>query len=331
MPKVSVIIPTYNRAHFIAEAIQSVLDQTYQDFEMIVVDDGSTDITKDVVDSFKDLRIKYIYQENRKLPTARNTGISASTGEYIALLDSDDALLENALEKGVRVLDRHPEVGLSYGQKYKTDEKGHIFALGKPKHRSPGVYRGTKEILNLLRYGNYIAPSMAMVRRSSIIDVGLFDTTLSSGSEDFELWVRIAKKYAVAYIAEPVGKYRVSIDSISVGRNLNEQVRTHRRIYAGLFKDSEVGHLLSSQRPKAYFHLYLRFASYAYGRRDMKTARRYLFRVKMYLRVFIISLWLPWIIQFGKTWIPIPVLSFVRKVKLYLMRAIRYKSKSNLK
>jgi glycosyltransferase involved in cell wall biosynthesis len=83
MPKVSVVIPTYNYGRFLGEAIQSVLDQTFQDFEIFVVDDGSTDNTKEIVDSFKDHRIKYIYQENRGVSAARNTGIQTSIGEYL--------------------------------------------------------------------------------------------------------------------------------------------------------------------------------------------------------------------------------------------------------
>lgn len=96
--KVSVIIPTYNYGRFLGEAIQSVLDQTFTDFELIVVDDGSTDNTKEVVSSFKDSRIKYIFQENCGVSAAQNTGIRASTGEYIAILGSDDKWFPENLE-----------------------------------------------------------------------------------------------------------------------------------------------------------------------------------------------------------------------------------------
>jgi len=90
MPKVSVIIPTYNYGRFLGEALQSVLDQTFDDFDLIVVDDGSTDNTKEVVASFEDNRIKYIYQQNRGVAAAQNVGILASKGEYVALLGADD-------------------------------------------------------------------------------------------------------------------------------------------------------------------------------------------------------------------------------------------------
>ena len=129
MPKVSVVMPAYNYGRFLGEAIQSVLDQTFQDFELIVVDDGSTDNTKEVIGSFTDRRIKYIYQQNRGVSTALNVGISASRGEYIALLDADDIWLPHNLEKGVEVLDEHAEVGFSYGQAYLMDIEGRIYGL----------------------------------------------------------------------------------------------------------------------------------------------------------------------------------------------------------
>ena len=96
-PKVSVIIPTYNRADMVGDAIQSVIDQTYHSWELIIVDDGSQDNTSEVVAQFSDPRIRYIYQENKKLPAARNTGIRASSGEYLVFLDSDDLFMPDKL------------------------------------------------------------------------------------------------------------------------------------------------------------------------------------------------------------------------------------------
>ena len=222
MPKVSVVIPTYNLAHFIAEAIQSILGQTFSEFEVIAVDDGSTDNTKDVVNSFKDPRIRYIYQENHGVSAARNTGIQASSSEYIAFLDSDDVLMENALEKGAQVLERHPEVGFSYGQEYLMDERRRVFHLRKQRHKYSYVREGIEEIKEFLLHGNYVCTSTVMARRRCLYDVGLFDPTFRPGSEDFDLWVRLAKRYAVAYIAEPLVKYRIHPDSIGATRKLDE-------------------------------------------------------------------------------------------------------------
>jgi glycosyltransferase involved in cell wall biosynthesis len=318
-PVVSVIIPTYNRAHYISEAIQSVLGQSYQEFEIIVIDDGSTDNTREVMDSLKDPRLKYFFQENQGVCVARNNGINVSNGEYIYFLDSDDILLENALEKQVQVLDRHPDVALSHGRAYPMDERGHVFDLNKnkPKNIRPGVYQGIKEISNFLRYGNYFNPTLTIVRRSSIIDVGLFDPAFSSGSEDFELWVRLAKKYAVSYIVDPVAKCRVHSSSMSASRDLDEIEKSHHRIFESVFNDVALGSLFSSQRSKTYFYLHLRLASYAFGGGKMKISRNYLFKaLKIHPHAFIESLFFPWLYLFVKTWIPIPVLRALRRIRL---------------
>jgi glycosyltransferase involved in cell wall biosynthesis len=116
MAKVSVIIPAYNQAPYLSKSIQSVLDQTCQDFEIVVVDDGSTDDTAAVVQSFHDDRIHYIYQENRGLSAARNTGIDNSTAEYITYLDSDDLFLPMKIELLGGVLDQDPDIGFLAGQ-----------------------------------------------------------------------------------------------------------------------------------------------------------------------------------------------------------------------
>jgi glycosyltransferase involved in cell wall biosynthesis len=318
-PVVSVIIPTYNRAHYLTQAIQSVLDQSYQDFEIIVVDDGSTDNTREVMDSFKDPRLKYFYQENQGVCAARNNGINVSEGEYIYFLDSDDALLENALERQVGVLDRHPDVALSHGQAFPMDERGRVFGLHRhrPRNISPGVYHGIKEISNFLRYGNHSCLSATIIRRSSIIDVGLFDPAFRAGSEDFDLWVRLAKKYAVSYIVNHVVACRVHSSSMTASRALDEMEKSHNRILEGIFNDVSLGHLFSSQRAKTYFYYYLRLASYAYDRGKMKISRTYLFKaLKTHPRALIESVFFPLLYLFVKTWIPGPVLRVLRRVRL---------------
>ena len=111
MPEISVIIPTYNYANYVRDAVESVLNQSYKEFEIIVVDDGSTDGTKKVLEPLKN-RIRYIYQENRGLPSAYNTGIKASKGEYIAFLDSDDLWLPEKLKLQKKYFDDNPAVGM---------------------------------------------------------------------------------------------------------------------------------------------------------------------------------------------------------------------------
>jgi len=133
-PTVSVIISTYNRAHLIGRAIQSVLNQTYQDFEVIVVDDGSTDNTEEIVKSFNDPRIRYIrHEKNKGAAAARNTGIKAARGKYIAFQDSDDEWLPEKLEKQMKVFENAPpEAGVVYTDMQRINEDGeHYWEMGK--------------------------------------------------------------------------------------------------------------------------------------------------------------------------------------------------------
>jgi glycosyltransferase involved in cell wall biosynthesis len=317
MPKVSVAIPTYNRAHFIAEAIQSVIDQSFQDFEIIIIDDGSTDKTKEIVSAFP---VRYYWQENQGVAAACNRAISLCQGEYIKFLGSDDVLLKKALEKGVQVLDKHPAVAFSYSQAYLMDENGRIFRVVRQHERSY-VREGSEEIGKFIIRGNYIVTPTHMARRSCLIDVGLYNPAFRYGSEDLDLFVRLAKKYAVAYIAEPLVKIRSHSGSIQVGRRLEELEETHRVILEGVFNDPKLGAAFSPQRPRAYYYLYSRLAEIAYGRGEMRTARHYLSRaLKNYPKLFSGGLWLSWTYQFAKTWLPQPILDFIRYAKRFYFR-----------
>ena len=321
MARVSVVIPTYNRAAYISEAIQSVLDQTYSDFEMIIVDDGSTDNTREIVGSFDDSRIKYIYQKNQRLPAARNTGTNASSGEYITFLDSDDILMENAVKKGVQILDEHPEVAFSYTPNYSIDERGQIIGLQKKGQKHSWVREGTAQIREFLIDGHHIGVCATMMRRSYLYEVGLWDTTYTDGSEDFNMLMRLARKYRVAYINESAGKVRVHQSSMTGTRDLNELEKTNSRIFESIFQDPEVGHLFSGLRSKAYFRLYLRLALNAHIRKDRKTSNLYFTKaLKVNPKDFIKGLWFPWIYYYLRTLIPTPLKYIVRRVYHYLSR-----------
>jgi len=323
MLKVSVVVPTYNRAKFLTECIQSILSQSFHDFEIIVIDDGSTDNTAKVL---SDYPVRYFWQKNQGVAAARNKGIEMAQGEYIALLDSDDVLLESTLKKGVEVLDKNPQVAFSYGQAYLMDEKGVIVRLRDKHSKQPyvRVREGSDEIKELLTRGNYICTPTVLVRRKYLFDVGLFNTAFRYGSEDFDLLVRLAKKYAVAYIAEPLVKYRIHPGSIGTARKLDEIEQSHRIIIEGVLNDGRVGTLLSSQQPSAYFHLYLRLANYAYGSNDKRIAREYLSKaLQTYPGVFFKKQFLSWLSQFIRTELPLPVLGLARQATCYIRRSAR--------
>ncbi len=328
MPKVNVIIPTYNRADLLAEAIRSVLEQTFRDFEVIIVDDGSVDNTAEVVRSFHDPRVIYRYQKNSGVAIARNTGILASDSEYVAFLDSDDALLDTALEKGVKVLDEHPEVGFSYAPYLLLDEDGHIFYRQKSQHKQPYIRDGIDQLKELLERGNYIIPSTMLVRRRCLNSVGLFDPIFRPGSEDFDLIVRLVQKYQVAVLVEPLAKYRIHRKRISAGRKLDEIENKHLLILERIFNHAGTGPLLATERPKAYFYLYLRLAGYAIGNSDRKTAIVYLSKaLKTCPGVYFFKHGLiPWTYTFAKSLVPNPILSQLKKLK-YLKSYVDISSK----
>lgn len=190
MPSVSVVIPTYNRAELLPDAIRSVVDQTYRDFEIIVVDDGSTDATAEVVRR-ADRSVIYVRQENHGRSHARNQGIVRARGHYLVFLDSDDRLLPTALHDLATFLDRHPEVGVVFGDGERVD------TIRKETWRISATRpdRTGRTWLEVFALGNVIdANHSAMVRRPWLdeIEYPYFDETLSA-AEDHDLWIRLAR------------------------------------------------------------------------------------------------------------------------------------------
>ena len=198
-PTVSVIIPTYNRAHLVGRAIRSVLNQTYQDFEIIVVDDGSTDNTGEVVKGLNDPRIHYIrYEQNRGGSAARNTGIRASRGEYIAFLDSDDEWRLEKLKKQMEVFRAASDkVGAVYtGLQHVVN--GKCAKVTRPTRS--GCIR--KELLKKNVVGT---TSSVVARRKCFLLTGLFDEKMPA-AQDFDMWVRISEHYYFQVISDPLVK-----------------------------------------------------------------------------------------------------------------------------
>ena len=204
MTKVSVIIPTYNRAELLPLAVKSVLEQTFQDFEIIIVDDASTDNTEEIVNSLSDKRIKYILHETNKGESwTRNTGLKNGKGEYIAWLDDDDEWLSDKLQRQVAILDHSSkEVGGVYtGQVNIDGTTGRVLSTRLASKRG-------NLFTELLSGGCYIAPSSLMLRTSCIEKVGWFDKSIIFGP-DTDMWVRIAKEFQFECIEEPLTKYRI--------------------------------------------------------------------------------------------------------------------------
>ncbi len=201
MPKVSVIIPAYNAMTYLPETIKSVAKQTFTDFEVLIVDDGSSDRIVEWADSVIDDRIKLISQPNQGVSSARNTAIDKSSAEYIAFLDADDLWDAKKLEKQVQFLDDNPSVGLVATWMILTDEQGKNLSEVKIDFPQGNV---KKEIIEV---GLIPCGSIPMVRRSCFEKAGLFDPTLRFG-EDWEMWARIAMNYDFGLIKELLVYYR---------------------------------------------------------------------------------------------------------------------------
>lgn len=200
--KVSVVIPLYNAREVIRETIETVLAQSWKDYEIVVIDDGSTDGSGAIVQEFGD-RIRYVRQENGGVARARNRGIAESTGHYIALLDHDDLWHPMKLEKQVALLDRRPEVGMV------ITDVAHLDRNGKPMGVVGAGYNPSETFARLFVRGYVPTPSAAMIRRSVLQTVGGFDERFhSAGLDDHELWTRIAARYEIANIAEPLTYHR---------------------------------------------------------------------------------------------------------------------------
>jgi glycosyltransferase involved in cell wall biosynthesis len=192
---VTVVIATYNYAHFIAQTLDSVLAQTYPNWECIVVDDGSTDNTREVVERYTeaDQRIRYLWQENQRLAAARNTGIANSSGEYLQFLDADDLIESRKLECQVGVLEHHQELDIVYSDvRYIAAEKSDGRRLTAAEVNIPDVVRLSgqgKEVLSALARGNITPTNCILLRRQVISSVGPFK---ARANEAYDYWVRCA-------------------------------------------------------------------------------------------------------------------------------------------
>src|SRR2546428_1442849 len=200
-PRVSVVIPVYNGEQYLADAIQSVRDQTYQNFEVIVVDDGSTDGSAEVAKRFGE-PIRYVHQANGGVCKARNTGLAAARGGYLAFLDQDDLWLPDKLATQVVYLDSHPEVGAVYCQ---CEVKGNGWLRSGLYYAEPVK----DNVVGIMR-GPYLLMSTTMFRSEVLQKIGGFDEAfIGAGDEDGDLTLRVNEVAQIAYIPQTLARYRV--------------------------------------------------------------------------------------------------------------------------
>jgi len=265
MPRVSIIIPSFNRADMIMTALESALSQVYQDWEAIIVDDGSSDNTGDVVAQVKDARIRYIYQANKGLPGARNTGILASTGEYVAFLDSDDAFLPNKLSLQVPILDADPQLGLVAGGYIDVDSNMKTLRELHPWEKNPDL-----DLSDWLRTCPFCVGS-PLVRRSWLDKAGLFDETMRF-VEDWDLWLRLSSLGCrMQWLQQPVYLYRMHDTNM-----VRQAVRMKNGMIAmfdKFFAQPDLPAVAVALRGEAYGHAYLNAAARALAGGDGKESQ----------------------------------------------------------
>ena len=206
-PRVSIIIPTFNREKFIGAAVRSILDQTFQNFEIIVLDDGSDDGTKSIVEKFNSIKIKYVYQENSGRSHARNRALYLADGEYIAFLDSDDLYQPGKLELQVSFLDANPDISMVYTAAGCIDEEGNLLPDTYLAPVSGWIY---KEIAFFVPVT--ITLPTVMVRRGVFDRVGRFDEALNR-FEDTDMWRRISKHFQICALPEQTCLLRTHPDN----------------------------------------------------------------------------------------------------------------------
>ena len=230
MPRVSIVIPSYNHEKFVRECIQSVLDQTYQDFEIVITDDGSPDGTVNVIKEFDDSRIQlYTHAENKGACIAINNCIQKATGEYIAVLCSDDAWEPSKLEKQVQYLDSHPETGAVFTKVVLVDEEGS--PIGPEDYKNFYIFekenRSRYEWLKFFFYsGNCLCHPSVLIREKCYDEVGLYDERVAN-LPDFDMWVRVCFKYDIHILDEKLVRFRIMADKSSASA---DKLSTHIRV-----------------------------------------------------------------------------------------------------
>ena len=273
-PLVSVIIPVFNRPILVKTAIDSVLAQTYKNFEIVLVNDGSTDNTGNVLNNYEreyPRRIRVIHQENAGQVISRNNGIKISRGQYIAFLDSDDFWHPEKLEKQIPLF--AGRIGLVYCGINEVDEQGRVINAVPCESRMRG------DIYHHLLVRNRMTGGSVVVTRDAIDKVGLFDPQLKA-AENWDLWIRIAKEYLVDFVNEPLVNYRKH--GANMSGNAELMADATKIIFQKHFPVAPTDPVLRKFYDEAYTNYYLNLGLHFFARGQYRKSRKMLNNIKMY-------------------------------------------------
>ncbi|MGB7414144.1 MAG: glycosyltransferase family A protein, partial [Thermosynechococcaceae cyanobacterium] len=249
MPKVSIIIPAYNVMCYLPSTVDSVLDQTFKDFELIIVNDGSSDNIVPWSSNLKDLRVKFISQENKGAQIARNVGLENATGDYIALLDADDLWEPTKLEKQVSYLDKHPDIGVVYTWTGLIDEQGSSLGRIVASQAHGNVWEKI-----VVRDDILCSSSVALIRAECFETVGYFDPDLE-GFQDWDMGIRLAFKYQFGVIKEILTFYRHRSNSMSRSRSIEGTRETSMEVIEKSFKSAPANYQYLKRKSYSYVYL----------------------------------------------------------------------------
>ena len=291
--RASVIIPAYNASGSLPDTLESVLSQISDADEVIIVDDGSTDDTYSVVESYLNDRVRYIYQDNSGGPASpRNTGIRSSRGEFLFLFDSDDLMLKDKVELSLKALQDNPEAGILFTNFCTIDESGELLKPDFLKNyefsieffsadgdvAAPIIIDAPRACLFLARQ-NFIGTSSVVIPRRVFDDVGFFDESLRNG-DDRDMWFRITRRFPCVYLPRVLHAYRIRGDSISKGA-------ASKRVGSKLtVLEKQLADPINSQFERDIRHLiadnYYSLAYEAFSNGEMARARTFLNEVRRY-------------------------------------------------
>jgi len=278
---VSVIIPVFNGEKYIAHALKSIYCQTYKNFEVICVDDGSTDSSAGIIRNFES--VIYHYQENKGIPAARNIGIKLSQGELIALLNQDDLWLPDKLRLQVNYLLKHPEVAMVHSNINISKNEITISPKTSNNKRHKGIF-----IFDELYLGNFIFSLTVLVRRECLGVSGFFDEEIRLAS-DYDLWLRMAANFGIGYLDVVTGTYRLHSNNLSNNRLpcIKDDIKVLNKM--DVMYPELVEKIPKEKRNNKRFHLNFLLGCQYLSQYNLFSARKY----------FFIAL------KYRKNWVPI--------------------------
>ncbi|MBE0500936.1 MAG: glycosyltransferase family 2 protein [Desulfuromonadales bacterium] len=290
-PLVSVVLPTYNRKDIIGRTISSVLQQTFTNLELIIVDDGSTDETREYVESeFVDDRINYLYQLNNGVSSARNTGLNHVNGRYVAFIDSDDQWVETKIEKQLAFFREHPEVGLIFCDFAIVSRDGSVLDVN---HRIPRTESRTLTLREVF-LDPYLGMPTVMLTRELLASIGGFDEKLCS-AEDVDFFLRAAVKAPIGYLHEKLVVVNKTEGSLTTCISASDKILTYENnifvLNRFVNENKKICDEVGCDVSHAMFELYCRYGRSLLSKKK-KVASREKFSMAHHFNVNIESLYL---------------------------------------